>query len=236
MLFDLRGRGRRRTVQVIYVTLAVLMGGGLIFFGIGGSTNGGLFDALGLTDGGSNTSTSDVFKQRAEAAEKRVRAQPRNPAAWAELTRVQFQDAGQGDGYDQNTSAFTEKGKVKLRKAARSWQRYLALKPAKPDAALARLMTQAYGPSGLNELDKAADAAEVVTQADPSSQSFAQLAIFAYAAGQTRKGDLARQTAIDKAPKDERTTLSEQLLQAKSQANGGGQAPVGTSGAATGTS
>ena len=27
MLFDLRGRGRRRTVQAIYLSLALLMGG-----------------------------------------------------------------------------------------------------------------------------------------------------------------------------------------------------------------
>ena len=36
MLFDLRGRGRRRTVQVIYIGLAILMVGGLLLFGIGG--------------------------------------------------------------------------------------------------------------------------------------------------------------------------------------------------------
>ena len=53
MLFDLRGRGRRRTVQTIYLTLAILLGGGLVLFGIGGSVSGGLFDALGLTGGGS---------------------------------------------------------------------------------------------------------------------------------------------------------------------------------------
>ena len=47
MLFDLRGRGRRRTVQVIYLSLAVLMGGGLVLFGIGGGTNESLFDAIG---------------------------------------------------------------------------------------------------------------------------------------------------------------------------------------------
>ena len=35
MLFDLRGRGRRRTVQAIYLGLAILLGGGLIFFGVG---------------------------------------------------------------------------------------------------------------------------------------------------------------------------------------------------------
>ena len=48
MLFDLRGRGRRRTVKFVYITLAVLMGGGLVLFGIGGggATQGGLVDAI----------------------------------------------------------------------------------------------------------------------------------------------------------------------------------------------
>jgi hypothetical protein len=54
MLFDLRGRGRRRTVQVIYLSLAILMGGGLVLFGIGGATSGGLVDAI---TGSSDTKT-----------------------------------------------------------------------------------------------------------------------------------------------------------------------------------
>jgi hypothetical protein len=229
MLFDLRGRGRRRTVQVIYVTLAVLMGGGLVLFGIGGSTNGGLFDALGLTDSNSSSnSSSDIFKARRQKAEEAVKRSPTVPAAWAALARVQFQDAGQGDGYDQNTSTFTDKGKQGLRKAATSWNRYLALKPEKVDVALARLMVQAFGPSGLNELTKATDAAELVTQADPTSQNFAQLAIYAYAAGQTRKGDLAAGAAVSRADKADRATLKSQLDQAKSSAaQSSAQAAVG---------
>ena len=31
MLFDLRGRGRRRTIKIVYITLALLMGGGLLY-------------------------------------------------------------------------------------------------------------------------------------------------------------------------------------------------------------
>ncbi len=48
MLFDLRGRGRRRTVKIVYITLALLMGGGLVLFGIGGggAMQGGLVDAI----------------------------------------------------------------------------------------------------------------------------------------------------------------------------------------------
>ena len=45
MLFDLRGR-RRRLVQATYLSLAVLMGGGLVLFGIGGDVSGGLFNAF----------------------------------------------------------------------------------------------------------------------------------------------------------------------------------------------
>ena len=50
MLFDLRGR-RRRAVQGTYLVLAMLMGGGLVLFGVGGSVSGGLLDAF-KSDGG----------------------------------------------------------------------------------------------------------------------------------------------------------------------------------------
>src|SRR5918992_4487779 len=54
MLFDLQGK-RRRVVQATYLTLAVLMGGGLVLFGIGSDAGqGGLFDAVFGTDGGGN--------------------------------------------------------------------------------------------------------------------------------------------------------------------------------------
>ena len=46
MLFDLRGRGRRRTVRILYIGLAVLIGLGLVGFGVGtGFGGGGIFSA-----------------------------------------------------------------------------------------------------------------------------------------------------------------------------------------------
>src|SRR3954454_13759323 len=99
MLFDLRGRGRRRTVQVIYLSLAILMGGGLVLFGIGGATNGGLIDAI--QGNGSPTSASDTFQKRVDALEKRAQANPRDSRAWAELADVRFQSATSGANYDQ---------------------------------------------------------------------------------------------------------------------------------------
>ena len=218
MLFDLRGRGRRRTVQVIYLTLAVLLGGGLVLFGIGGSVSGGLFDAIGLT-GGSTGSTS--AQEQLEDQEKRILARlernPRDAAGWATVTRLRYQQAGQGDNYDQETGQFTTAGKRKLGQAAQAWKRYLALKPKKPDANVASLMIQAFGPLGLNRAKDGVVAAEIVAEARPSAQTFYQLALFAYEAGQTRKGDLAGKRAIELAPKDQRAAVKAQIDAAKKQ-------------------
>ena len=68
MLFDLRGR-RRRAVQATYLTLAVLMGGGLVLFGIGGDVSGGLFDAFsGNSSNTTDNSQLDEAHRRAEEA------------------------------------------------------------------------------------------------------------------------------------------------------------------------
>ena len=66
--------------------------------------------------------------------------------------------------------------------------------------------------------DKAVGAQEIVTQIDPTQQTFPNLAILAYQAGQTRKGDLAAAKAVDLAPKDEQKDLKTQLDSAKTQA------------------
>ena len=88
MLFDLRGRGRRRTVQAVYLTLAVLLGGGLILFGIGGDTQGGLVDAF---TGDNQDNSGGIYADRVEAAEKRVQANRQDAAAWGALAKAQYQ-------------------------------------------------------------------------------------------------------------------------------------------------
>jgi hypothetical protein len=216
MLFDLRGRGRRRAVQVIYVSLAILMGGGLVLFGIGGATSGGLLDAF-KSDAGS-TSANDVFKKRVEQAEQQVKTSPANPAAWANLTRVRFQQASVGDGFDQNQGVFTDKGKDELRGAENAWDRYLKL-TEKPSDTIAVLMVQAFGSAGLDKPDRAVEAQEIVMDSrKPTSQQYVQLASLAYAAGQTRKAELASKKAIDLAPKDDKEQIKAEL-QAARQAN-----------------
>ena len=86
MLFDLRGAGRRTTIKIVYLSLAILMGGGLVLFGIGGDVSGGLVDALTENNGG-NTSSDSTFRNRAEQAQREATANPQDPAAWADLAR-----------------------------------------------------------------------------------------------------------------------------------------------------
>jgi hypothetical protein len=217
MLFDLRGRGRRRAVQAIYLSLAVLLGGGLVLFGVGGATSGGLLDAFNGDSG--SQSVSDTFKKRVTSAENGVKARPTDPKAWAALTRVRFQQAGTGDGFDQNNSVFTDKGKAELRSTEDAWNKYLTL-TQKPDATVAALMVQAFGTSGLNEPDKAVTAMETyIDGVTASGPLYVQLASLAYQAGQTRKAELASQKAISLTPKDDREQIKAQLDAARQAAS-----------------
>jgi hypothetical protein len=218
MLFDLRGRGRRQTVKVVYILLAVLMGGGLVLFGIGGggAMQGGLVDAITGSSGG------DTGTQRFEAKERAAlvatQQRPSAPAAWAALARARVQTAGVGDNFDPNAGTYTAAGKAKLAAAADAWNKYLSLEPKHPDDRVAGLMVRAFDQTGLNRPEDAVKAQEIITEARPKDTTFATLAIYAYQAGQTRKGDLARQKALELAPKDQRNTLKSQLDQAKQAA------------------
>jgi len=232
MLFDLRGRGRRRTVQVIYLSLALLMGGGLVLFGIGGEVQGGLFDAF--REDSDRTAGTEQIRQQTDRAEQAARARPEDPAAWAALAQARFQAAG--TFFDENAGRYNAEGREQLRAAARAWQRHLALDPPRPDADTAALMVQAYSQVGLNQPREAVRAQEIVVDGleEPDSDVFAQLAVLAYQAGQTRKGDLAADRAVELAERRDRRTLRQNLEQAKATvaagaagATGGAQAPGG---------
>jgi hypothetical protein len=217
MLFDLRGRGRRRTVQVIYLSLAILMGGGLVLFGIGGATSGGLVDAI--QGGSGSTSGTDTFQKRVDSLEKRTQTNPQDTRAWAQLAGLRFQLAGSGANYDQATGAYTEKGKVELRRAAAAWQRHLALAGEKPDTTVANQMVQAYGIGGLRQYAEAVKALEYVIDATPTAtyQQYAQLAVLAHGADQDRKATLSADKAESLAPKAQRKTLQDQIKAAEQQ-------------------
>lgn len=205
MLFDLKGK-RRRVVQATYLALAVLMGGGLVLFGIGGDVQGGLFDAF--SDRSDTGNANPITERRLESAEERLRANPNDQQALADLTRARFQLAG--DDVDPNTGVYLPDARPDLRAAAAAWERYLATNPMPPDPSLARVMIQVFG-FGLNQPAKAAQAAEIVAEDDPSSATYLALAQYAALAGQKRKADLAGKRAIALAPPKQRKRVKENV-------------------------
>jgi hypothetical protein len=218
MLFDLQSRGRRNVVKVIYLGLAILMGGGLLLFGIGTGTGGGGFLDI-FSNGGS--STSSQVSSTEKKANREVRLHPQSAKAWADLTRARYQTAGLGDNYvqtaNQGQGQFTKSGVAKLEDAAIAWQRYLKLAPDHPDPTLARLMATAYSQIGLDQPTDAAEAMEVVTEQQPSAAAYATLAQYAYVAQQLRKGDLAAARAVQLAPSAQQRLVRAQLANVKRQ-------------------
>jgi|KBSSwiStaDraftv2_1062776.scaffolds.fasta_scaffold130262_2 hypothetical protein len=219
MLFDLRGRGRRRAVRIIYLGLALLMGGGLVLFGIGGATSGGLLDAIQGNSGSVNA--NDVFQKRVDTLVKRTQVNPRDAAAWNELASVRFSVATSGENYDQTNRVFTTKGKAELGRAADAWNRYLALNPSKPDAETATKMVQALGTDGLRRYADAVKALEIVIDNRPATyQLYAQLAALAHGAKQDRKATLSTNKAVELAPKSQRQAVKDAIKQEQARIDG----------------
>jgi hypothetical protein len=217
MLFDLQGK-RRRLVQATYLILAVLMGGGLVLFGVGsGDISGGLFDAITGKDSNSNSATNSALSKRMKRDQQALKLNPKNQTALADLVRAHYQLAT--DDADPNTGAFGSKGKDELQKASTAWTRYVSAVP-KPSDSLASLMLQVYAEGGLNKPDRAAEAAELIANARPSAQAYLTLTAYAAKAGQTRKAELAGLKAVDLAPKSQKKLVKKQVAIARTQGQG----------------
>ncbi len=232
MLFDLRARGRRRTVQAVYLGLALLFGLGFVGFGVGGGFGGGgIFEAFSGKEGSQNAG----FSSQIAAAEKRVHKHPGEAAAWSALADVQFHQASGSEYYEEAKQQFTSQGKALLVKVANSWSRYMALKPANPDLTVAQEMLRVYGQEGLNQPgENVALLQQIVIPAKPPTAAlYGQLAEFAYQASNTSVGDLASRKAVSLAPPSERARVKQALEQVKKNPTGSSSGGASTA-AATG--
>jgi tetratricopeptide (TPR) repeat protein len=212
MLFDLKGK-RKRLVQVVYVTLAILFGGGLVLFGVGGNVSGGLIDAFrGGNGGGDTTSAFDDVVNRANA---RAARNPDDPAAWAAVVRAQFNLASSPAGSDPSTGALTDRGQQAVVEVSQAWKRYERLKPKKVDPSAAAFAALAFG--ALQDYDEAVQIQEAALKARPSPNGYFQLADFAYRADQVDKGDRAAKEAVQRSPSDQRNTVRSLIKDLKKQ-------------------
>jgi len=232
MLFDLRGKGRRRTVRVIYIGLAVLMGVGLVGFGIGGGFGGGgLFNAATSNEGANKASfAAEVKKYR-----KLTATQPKSPEAWEKLTKALLHEAG-GETYVSG-SGLTSKAKELFSEASTSWKTYLALSPPKLNTQLAKQMLPIYGEEGLNEPTQILAALNLIVGAEPTSYTYnRELAVYAYKTKNTRLGDLAAAKAVALAPAEQKARLKTALAEIKKHPNGTGTSSTSSGSTGTGTS
>jgi hypothetical protein len=237
MLFDLRGRGRRRTVQLIYLGLALLMGVGLVGFGVGGGigSGGGILNSLSGNEGSNSASFSSQIKKY----KKLTQQQPNDVSAWEKLTLAELHEAG-GEAYVTSTG-LTSKGKELFAQTAQSWNGYLALNPPKPSPELAQEMVRVFGEEGLNQPAEAVKVLQIVVADRPGSASlYAALAQYAYKAHNARIGDLAAEKAVALAPSAQRKGLKTELAELKKNPSGAasGQSTVskGENGTYTATS
>jgi tetratricopeptide (TPR) repeat protein len=210
MLFDLKGK-RKRLVQVVYLGLAILFGAGLVLFGVGGAS-GGLIDAFKGGGGGGGTS---AFSDQVERAERTAVRRPRDPEAWLDVVRAQFNLAASTEGSDAETGQLTDRGQQAIIEAAQGWERYLRLKPKKVDASAAGFAALAYG--ALQDYDKAVETQELSVKARPSANGYFQLADFAFRAGQVKTGDRAGEEAVRRTPRDQRNTVRALIKDTKKQ-------------------
>jgi len=210
VLFDLRSRGRRRTVQVIYLGLALLMMGGLVLFGVGaGNGIGGLLNAF--TNNGS--SNSSAVNQQTTAALKLVKANPTEASAWGALIEARWSDAGQSPDFNTATSTYSAAGKKQLTLLAQDWQRYTQL-TSSPSPDVAILAAEADGI--LERYAAESGAWQAVVNAQPTeAKGYECLAASAYAAKDTRVGNLAAAKAVSLVPKLQQLQLKTVLNGAK---------------------
>jgi len=216
MLFDLRGRGRRRTVRVVYIGLALLFLLGFVGFGVGGGFGGtGILSALSKEENGSNPTHSDQIKKYRKQTEK----QPNDVSAWEGLAKALVQEVGAQE--DVTAGSLNAKGRELYKQASAAWSSYIALNPPKPSAELARLMASAYGEEGLNEPSKEVEVLQIAVAAKPKEAGlYVQLAEYAYKAHNTRVGDLASEKAVSLYPASERTRVKKELAEVKANPSG----------------
>jgi hypothetical protein len=225
VLFDLSGK-RKRVVQVVYATLAVLFAVSFVGFGIGSDAAGGIFDALGF--GTQDTSNDNpAFEDQIDEAEQKLEANPKDERALADLVQLHYQAGNDAVEVNQETGqiSFTTESEDSYNAAVSAWQDYL--KAAKgPDPATAAIANQAYTillqnaePTEIESIAKDAIApAQISADDNPGVGPYSTLAQYAYFAGDTELGDEAAKNAVAEAEPSERKQIQKGLDAAAKQA------------------
>ncbi len=200
MLFDLQGR-RKTGIKVIYLGLAILMGGGLVLFGIGSNVNGGFMDALTGSGGGDSE-----YKKAVQESSKRVAAHPKDPNAYEDLIADRYSYAG--TGFNENTQKFNATGKAQLKMMIDDWKKYKKL-AKKIDVSTAGYVVNAYisaeDGKGLVETQT------LIAGLQPNAANYLALMRFALYSGNSRIADASAIKAREYATKDQTKEVDREI-------------------------
>jgi hypothetical protein len=204
MLFDLQGR-RKTFIKWIYLALALLMGGGLVLFGVGSNVSGGLADYF--TSGDSAADTGE-YQKKVAAAEAAVEKAPKDAAAYEELIKARLLLAGAGDNYNRETFTFSESGQTILVDVGTDWKAYLKIVDD-PDPRTARFAVQAF----VNTQDAAGATSAQRIVADDTESASDYLALFQYAlaSGDERVANLSAKRAVKLTPSEDRRQVKNEI-------------------------
>ena len=147
--------------------LAVLMGGGLVLFGIGGDVSGGLFDAFS-GGGGGRQRQRERSRSAIEENEERVKANPRDEAA-LQGAGARLLPAGRGPAGQRGRHGFPTDAKDELRKARRQLGAPTSRSsPRSPTPRWPLVALQVYDPNALNKPKEAQEAARAASPRLPN--------------------------------------------------------------------
>jgi hypothetical protein len=223
MLFDLRGR-RKRFIQVIYATLAVLMGGGLVLFGIGSDVQGGLFDAFSESGGATSS-----FSDDADDIEEKLKTRPNDENLLAQLVQTRYSAGNAGIEVDSSgQQSITTEAREEFERATDAWARYERVARPEPNPNIALLaantafllaQTSTTSDEADTNLETAAEAQAIVAKARPSVGTLSTLAQYRYFVLDFEGGDAAAKKAATEAQtKARRKAIERQLAQLRKSA------------------
>jgi hypothetical protein len=214
MVFDIRGR-RRHVVKFVYAILAILMA--LSLFLVTGAVN------LGSLFGSSSSSSnpSKTFEEQAERIEVKLRKEPESEDLLASLARARatagstLLSSGAAEGSDG-----VEEIRSQYNQAADAWAKYLKATD-EPSPGAAQIMAPAFftlaeasrtSKEAEENLEAAAGAEEILTEARPSINSWSTLAEYRVFAGDYKGAKEANTEAAKFAnTKFERESLENKL-------------------------
>jgi hypothetical protein len=217
MVFDLRGK-RKRLVQVVYVLLALLMTTSL-FFVVGPVNLNGL---IGSGGGGSTN-----FDDQAQQIEQKLAKDPKNPKLLASDVRARYTAGNAQIQFDPSTgqpTGLTQGAVDDFNKSGDAWLRYVKV-TKKPDPNVAQLAATALLYSAATstaidfktQINGAAEAQQVFTDAKPSLNSYLTLARYRYFSGDIAAGDEAGKKAQQAAPSTQRNAVKQAVAQYRKQ-------------------